>query len=48
MLATEAGKIMRDMGTDPPAAGFGKEIILGQEFDSSKPDEYLKSVRKPT
>jgi hypothetical protein len=38
---------MREMGASPPAADFGKEMILGQEFDSSKPDEYLKSVRKP-
>ena len=48
MLATDAAKIMRDMGATPPAGDFGKEIILGQEFNSSKPDEYLKSVRKPT
>lgn len=47
MLATDAAKIMRDMGTNPPAAEFRKEVILGQEFDSSKPEEYLKSVRKP-
>jgi nitrate/nitrite transport system substrate-binding protein len=48
MLATEAEKIMRDMGVDPPPAVFRKEVILGQEFDSGKPEEYLKSVRKPT
>ena len=47
MLATDAAKIMRDLGGNPPAAEFRKETILGQEFDSSKPDEYLKSVRKP-
>jgi nitrate/nitrite transport system substrate-binding protein len=47
MLATDAAKIMREMGAAPPAADFGKEIVLGKEFDSSKPDEYLKSVRKP-
>ena len=46
MLATDASKIMRDNGALPPAGGFGKEIILGSEFDSSMPDEYLKSVRK--
>src|SRR6266702_2505768 len=46
MLATDAAKIMRENGASPPAGGFGKEIILGSEFDSSKPDEYLKSVRK--
>jgi nitrate/nitrite transport system substrate-binding protein len=48
MLATDAAKIMREMGANPPAADFGKETILGQVFDSSKPDEYLKSVRKPS
>ncbi|MGP0091834.1 MAG: CmpA/NrtA family ABC transporter substrate-binding protein [Xanthobacteraceae bacterium] len=48
MLATDAGRIMREMGANPPAAEFGKEIILGQEFDASEPEEYLKSVRKPT
>jgi nitrate/nitrite transport system substrate-binding protein len=47
MLATDAAKIMRDMGATPPAAEFRKEVILGQEFDSSRPDEYLKAVRKP-
>jgi len=47
MLATDAAKIIRDMGATPPTAEFRKEIILGQEFDSNKPDEYLKSVRKP-
>jgi nitrate/nitrite transport system substrate-binding protein len=46
MLATDAERIMRDMGATPPAAGFGKEVILGQEFDSSRPEEYLKSVRR--
>jgi hypothetical protein len=46
MLATDAERIMREMGATPPAAGFGKEVILGQEFDSSRPEEYLKSVRR--
>jgi len=47
MLATDAAKIMQEMGAAPPVANFGKETILGQVFDSSRPDEYLKSVRKP-
>lgn len=46
MLATDASRIMRENGVSPPVGGFGKEIILGSEFDSSRPDEYLKSVRK--
>src|SRR5580704_6364436 len=48
MLATDAAKIIRELGGNPPAAEFGKEIILGKEFDASKPEEYLRSVRKPT
>ena len=48
MLATDAAKIMKEMGVQAPDGGFGKEIILGKEFDSSRPEEYLKSVRKPT
>jgi nitrate/nitrite transport system substrate-binding protein len=46
MLATDASRIMREMGATPPDVGFGKEVILGSEFDSSKPDEYLKLIRK--
>ncbi len=46
MLATDAAKIMKEQGTTPPAVEFRKETILGQVFDSSKPEEYLKSVRK--
>lgn len=29
-----------------PAIEFRKEKILGQVFDSNKPEEYLKSLRK--
>jgi nitrate/nitrite transport system substrate-binding protein len=46
MLATDASKILREQGATPPASGFAKEVILGQEFDSSKPEEYLRSIRK--
>lgn len=46
MLATDAAKIMTELGTKPPAVDFRKETILGKEFDSSKPEEYLKSVRR--
>ena len=48
MLATDAAKIMREMGATPPPAEFRKEMILGQEFDSDRPEEYLRSARKPT
>ena len=46
MLATDASKIMRENGAIPPPVGFGKELILGSEFDSDKPEAYLKSLRR--
>ncbi len=46
MLATDAAKLIKEMGGEPPKAEFRKEIIAGQEFDSEKPEEYLKTVRK--
>ena len=46
MLATDAARIMREQGASAPDVDFGKEMILGKEFDSSKPDDYLRSVRK--
>jgi nitrate/nitrite transport system substrate-binding protein len=48
MLATDASNVMRDEGVTPPPIEFRKEIILGKEFDSSKPEEYLRTVRKPS
>jgi nitrate/nitrite transport system substrate-binding protein len=46
MLATDAARIIRENGATPPPVGFGKEIILGSEFDSDKPEAYLKSLRR--
>ena len=46
MLATNAATILRESGVTPPPVGFGKEIILGSEFDSDKPEAYLKSLRR--
>lgn len=42
MLATDARRLMADFGTQVPAPGFRKETILGKEFDSNRPEEYLK------
>ena len=42
MLATDAKRLMADLGAQAPAPGFRKETILGKEFDSNRPDEYLK------
>jgi nitrate/nitrite transport system substrate-binding protein len=46
MLAANAATILRESGVTPPPVGFGKEIILGSEFDSDKPEAYLKSLRR--
>jgi len=48
MLATDAARIMQEQGVTPPQGGFRTETILGKPFDSSAPEAYLKSVRKPT
>ena len=46
MLATDAARIMREQGASAPAVEFGSEKILEKDFDSSKPQEYLASVKK--
>jgi nitrate/nitrite transport system substrate-binding protein len=46
MLATDAARILKEEGIVPPPIVFGKEKILGQEFDSAKPEEYLASLKK--
>jgi nitrate/nitrite transport system substrate-binding protein len=46
MLATDAARILREDGVEPPPITFGKEQILGREFDSAKPEEYLASLQK--
>lgn len=46
MLATDAKRLMEEAGMNAPTIGFRKEIILGREFNSDRPEEYLKSLRK--
>jgi nitrate/nitrite transport system substrate-binding protein len=46
MLATDAARILREQGATPPAVEFGTEKILGKEFDSSKPEQYLTSIKR--
>lgn len=46
MLATDAKRLMDGMGMPAPAVGFRKEVVLGKEFDSNRPEDYLKSLRK--
>jgi nitrate/nitrite transport system substrate-binding protein len=46
MLATDAARILKEDGVEPPPIVFGKERIFGREFDSAKPEEYLATLQK--
>jgi nitrate/nitrite transport system substrate-binding protein len=47
-IATECGKIMRELGYTPPAETYKKYVIMGKEFDPAQPDAYVQSfpIRK--
>ena len=42
-LATDAAKIMRDMGQTPPAASTKTFVVMGKTFDPALPEAYLSS-----
>jgi nitrate/nitrite transport system substrate-binding protein len=42
-LATDAQKVMKEMGLKAPDATYGKYTIMGKEFDPAKADAYAKS-----
>ncbi len=42
-LATDAQKVMKEMGITPPASTFGKYTIMGKEFDPAKAEAYARS-----
>jgi nitrate/nitrite transport system substrate-binding protein len=42
-LATDAARLMKDVGMKAPATTSKKIMVMGKEFDSSKPDAYLAS-----
>ncbi|HSG03161.1 MAG TPA: CmpA/NrtA family ABC transporter substrate-binding protein [Marinobacterium sp.] len=42
-LASDAGKIMADLGYEVPTSTYKKHTIMGKTFDPAKPDEYLNS-----
>lgn len=46
MLATDAKRLIEERGVTAPQIGYRKEVILGKEFDSSRPEEYLRSLRR--
>jgi nitrate/nitrite transport system substrate-binding protein len=42
-LASECGKVMKELGREPPASTYRKHEIMGKPFDPDKPSEYLAS-----
>jgi len=44
-LATDTGKVMKDMGLTPPATSYKSFLVMGKPFDPTKPDEYVASFK---
>jgi len=42
-LATDAARLMKEVGMKPPATASKKFAVMGKEFDPAKPDAYLAS-----
>jgi len=42
-LATDAGRLMKEMGQNPPKETYANHKIMGKDFDPSKPEEYVNS-----
>lgn len=42
-IATECGKVMKELGYAPPEKTYEKYSIMGKEFDPAKPKEYVES-----
>lgn len=42
-LATDAAKLMKEVGLTPPAVSAKKFTVMGKEFDPSKPNDYIAS-----
>lgn len=42
-LAADTGKIMKDLGYSAPDSTYKKYVIMGKEFDYTKPEEYASS-----
>jgi nitrate/nitrite transport system substrate-binding protein len=42
-LATDAAKLMKEVGLTPPTTAMKSFSVMGKAFDPTKPEEYLKS-----
>ena len=42
-MANECNELTKELGYKTRTYTYGKHVIMGKEFDPSKPDEYVKS-----
>jgi len=42
-VATETGKVMKELGYEPPSKTYENYTIMGKLFDYTKPEEYVNS-----
>jgi nitrate/nitrite transport system substrate-binding protein len=42
-LTTDCANVMKSLGYEPPETSYRSHMIMGKEFDYTKPDEYIKS-----
>ena len=42
-LASDAAKVMRELGYEPPGKTYEKYTIMGKEFDYTQPEAYVES-----
>ncbi len=42
-LAADCGRLMKDLGYEPPASTYGKYTIMGKTFDPDAPEAYVDS-----
>jgi nitrate/nitrite transport system substrate-binding protein len=42
-LATDAARLMKEVGLTPPSTSSKKFVVMKKEFDPAKPEQYLKS-----
>ncbi|MEK9971431.1 MAG: nitrate ABC transporter substrate-binding protein, partial [Ferrovibrio sp.] len=44
-LATDAAKLMKEVGLTPPSTTYAPVKVMGKTFDPSKPTEYVNSFK---
>ena len=44
-LATDAAKLMKEMGLTAPAATSKPFVVMGKTFDPAKPEDYIASFK---